>query len=347
MRVPPFGRTLRRLVDACLVLGASACSGTRSPGSDPGTLALRTGASRYHVVHDWPVLPEGQMLGIVSAVAVDSHNHVFVFDRRDRTWPASDSLDPTPIQGPTVEVFDGTTGVRLAEWGAKSFALPHGITIDASDNVWLTDVALHQVYKYSNDGKLLLTIGERGVPGEDSAHFNRPSGVVAAPDGSFYVSDGYGNNRVVKFAPDGRFLLQWGVKGSGPGQFDLPHGIARDGAGRLYVSDRSNGRVQIFDAAGHYLTEWKGPALASPNNVALGPNGTAFVVDDGGKQEVPDRSGIVVLGADGSLIEHFGRYGNYDGQFVAVHSVAVGPDGAVYVADADGKRVQKFLRSPR
>ena len=161
------------------------------------------------------------MLGIVSAVSVDSHNHVFVFDRRDRVWPRSDTLDTTPIEGATVRVFDGRTGVRLAEWGAKAFALPNGITIDASDNAWLTDVALHQVYKYSHDGALLLTVGERGVPGEDSLHFNRPSGVVAAPDGSFYVSDGYGNNRVMAFAPDGRFLFQWGVKGQGPGQFDL------------------------------------------------------------------------------------------------------------------------------
>jgi DNA-binding beta-propeller fold protein YncE len=148
------------------------------------------------------------------------------------------------------------------------------------------------------------------------------------------------------FAPDGRFLFQWGSKGHGPGQFDLPHGIARDPAGLLYVSDRSNGRVQIFDARGRYLKEWKSPALASPNNVAIAPDGTALVVDDGGKALIPDRSGILVLGADGSVIGRFGRFGNYDGQFVGVHSVAVGPDGAVYVADAEGKRVQKFVRIP-
>ena len=319
-----------------LILAALAGDGARHP--------VFPQAGRYQVVHGWPVLPESEMLGITSAVAVDSHNHVFVFDRRGRVWPDSDTLDTRPIEGATIRVFDGRTGVRLAEWGANAFAMPHGITIDASDNVWLTDVALHQVYKYSHDGALLLTVGERGVPGTDSAHFNRPSGVVAAPDGSFYVSDGYGNNRVMAFAPDGRFLFQWGSKGQGPGQFDLPHGIARDAAGVLYVSDRSNGRVQLFDPKGHYLREWKGPALASPNNVAMTRDGTALVVDDGGKELIPDRSGIAVLRPDGSLIERFGRYGNYDGQFVSVHSVAVGPDGAVYVADADGKRVQKFVR---
>jgi peptidylamidoglycolate lyase len=336
----------RRIAAGSLVLAALGGAGTRRAVFPQDLPAQRPQVSGYQVVHGWPVLPESEMLGIASAVAVDSHNHVFVFDRRDRAWPNSDTLDTKPIEGATVRVFDGRTGVRLVEWGAKTFALPHGITIDASDNVWLTDVALHQVFKYSHDGTLLLTVGERGVPGTDSAHFNRPSGVVAAPDGSFYVSDGYGNNRVMAFAPDGRFLFQWGSKGQGPGQFDLPHGIARDPAGLLYVSDRSNGRVQVFDARGRYLKEWKGGALVSPNNVAITPDGTALVVDDGGKELIPDRSGIVVLGADGSFVERFGRYGNYDGQFVGVHSVAVGPDGAVYVADADGKRVQKFVRRP-
>jgi peptidylamidoglycolate lyase len=325
-----------------LIVGVMAADGPRHPILPKPELPVRE--TGYQVVHGWPVLPESEMLGITSAVAVDSHNHVFILDRRERVWPNSDTLDTTPIDSATVRVFDGPTGVRLAEWGARTFAMPHGITIDASDNVWLTDVALHQVYKYSHAGKLLLTVGVRGVPGEDTAHFNRPSGVVAAPDGSFFVSDGYGNNRIMAFAPDGRFLFQWGTKGSGPGQFDLPHGIARDPAGLLYVSDRSNGRVQIFDARGRYLKEWKSSALASPNNVAITPDGTALVVDDGGKVLIPDRSGIVVLGPDGSYLGRFGRFGNYDGQFVGVHSVAVGPDGAVYVADADGKRVQKFVR---
>jgi len=326
-----------------LALGVLVGRDARRPLPAQHDPAHHSPVAGYQVIHGWPVLPEGEMLGIVSAVAVDSHNHVFVFDRRERAWPSSDTLATTPIEGATVRVFDGRTGIRLKEWGPRTFALPHSISIDASDNVWLTDVALHQVYKYSHDGVLLLTLGERGVPGDDSAHFNRPSGVVAAPDGSFFVSDGYGNNRVMAFAPDGRFLFQWGGKGQGPGQFDLPHGIARDDAGLLYVSDRSNGRVQVFDARGHYLREWKSRALASPNNVAITRDGTALVVDDGGKDIVRDRSGIVVLALDGSFLGRFGRYGNYDGQFVSVHGVAVAPDGAVYVADADGRRVQKFI----
>jgi peptidylamidoglycolate lyase len=329
-------------VVALLVLGAAA---TRAQQPPPGARELIAGAApSYQVVHGWPLLPEGSMLGIVSAVAVDSHNHVFIFDRRDRAWAEPGPMDTKPIPGPTVEMFDGLTGALLATWGENTFALPHGLTIDSADNVWLTDVALHQVYKYSHDGKLLLTVGERGVPGTDSAHFDKPSGIVAAPDGSFFVSDGYGNSRVMKFASDGKYVAQWGVKGSSAGEFDLPHGIARDRDGRLFVSDRSNGRVQLFDRNGKFMSEWKGPPLVSPNNVAFGPDGRVYVVDDGGTEIVPDRSGIVVMDRNGTFIERFGRLGNYDGQFVAVHSVAVGRDGAVYVADADGKRVQKFLR---
>jgi peptidylamidoglycolate lyase len=311
----------------------------RSPSA-----TAQSAGSRYHVVHGWPVLPEGTTLGFVSAVGVDLHDNVFVFQRGNRTWPDSDTLDMTVISSNTVLLFDGRTGMLLAQWGANHFAFPHGLTVDRKDNVWLTDVALHQVYKFSHDGRLLLTLGERGVSGDDSAHFNRPTDVAIAADGSFFVSDGYGNNRVVKFSRNGRFIMQWGVKGKLPGQFDLPHGIALDARGKIYVSDRSNGRVQIFDPDGRYLRQWMGPAVVSPNGVALGSDGTAFIVDDGGRDSIPDRSGIVVLRPDGSMVERFGRWGNYDGQFIDIHDVAVAKDGAVYVGDVTGRRVQKFVR---
>jgi peptidylamidoglycolate lyase len=216
-------------------------------------------STAYRVVHGWPAIPEGQVLGwVVSGVGVDSHGDVFVFHRAGREWN-SDELDLTPITRPTVLRFDGNTGVLKSSWGENRFAMPHGLTIDEQDNVWLTDVALQQVYKFSQDGKLLLTLGERGVGGNDARHFNRPTKVAVASDGSFYVSDGYRNSRIAKFAPDGRFLMEWGSKGYGAGQFGLPHGIALDKQGRVYVADRANARVQIFDSAGKHITTWKGP----------------------------------------------------------------------------------------
>jgi peptidylamidoglycolate lyase len=297
---------------------------------------------RYRVVYGWPELPENTMLDEVSGVAVDSKGNVFVLTRGGRKWPDSDVLDQTPVQSSTVFVFDGHSGRLLTKWGEKVMALPHQISIDRNDNVWIADVALHQVFKFSPDGKLRMTIGERGVSGDDNQHFNRPSDVAVAPDGSFYVSDGYGNNRVMKFSANGDFLMAWGMKGKAPGQFDLPHGIAIDTRGHVYVLDRGNRRVQVFDAEGGFLAEWNGQPFVSPQDMIIDAKGNLFVAD-GGNDQLPDRCGVWRLRPDGSVAGHFARYGNYDGQFVDPHAIAIDQNQAVYVADFSGKRVQKFV----
>ena len=297
--------------------------------------------AEYHVVHDWPVLPDNTIFEEVSSVAVDSLGNVFALERGGRKWPESDVLDQTPIVRPTVFVFHGRTGNPIVQWGKERFALPHSLTVDYQDNVWVTDVALHQVFKFSHDGQLLLTLGERGVAGSDGSHFNRPTDVAVALDGSFYVSDGYENSRVVKFARDGTFLMTWGTKGKGSGQFDLPHGIALDAAGRVFVVDRQNARVQVFDSNGRHL-QWNSPPLVNPQDIAISADGTVFVTDIGDERS-PDRSGVYVTRPDGSLVGRLGRYGNYDGQFLVAHGVAVGKGGEVYVADFTGRRVQKFV----
>jgi peptidylamidoglycolate lyase len=145
----------------------------------------------------------------------------------------------------------------------------------------------------------------------------------------------------VKFARDGKFLLAWGTKGKGPGQFDLPHGIALDSSGRVFVVDRQNARVQVFDGNGRYL-QWNSPPLVNPQDIAISTDGTVFVTDIG-DEKLPDRSGVYVMRPDGSLAGRIGRYENYDGQFLVAHGVAVGKGGEVYVADFTGKRVQKFM----
>ena len=302
----------------------------------------------YHVVHGSPVLPQGRDLGAVSGIGLDSHNNVIVFHRNERTWPASDELVTTPIALPTITIFDGRTGEVLTEWGANQFAMPHGLTVDDKDNVWVTDVALQQVYKFSHNGQLLMTLGERGVAGTDAAHFNRVTDVAVAPDGSFFVSDGYRNSRVMKFSPTGTFLMQWGTKGSGPGQFEVPHAIAVDQKGKVYVADRQNDRVQIFDGNGRYLGEWKSTDIGRPYGLRLASDGTAYIADGGEQPSVPpDRSGVAVVSREGKQITRFGRWGNYDGQFEMAHAIAVASDGSVYVADIRGKRVQKFTPDAR
>jgi len=331
-----------RLVCVLGVVAAAALGIRLSAGESVRQAAVPSApGADYRVVHGWPSLPDNTIFDEVSAVAVDSRGNVLVLQRGGRKWPDSGVLDETPIPMPTVFVFDGRTGIPVAIWGEKIFALPHSVTVDDQDNVWVTDVALHQLFKFSHDGKLLLTLGERGVAGADSSHFNRPTDVAVAPDGSFYVSDGYRNNRVLKFAADGTFLYSWGTKGKDPGQFDLPHGIALDAAGRVFVVDRLNARVQVFDGKGNLLG-WKSPPLTNPQDIAVGADGTVFVTDIG-EEKLPDRSGVYVVGRDGTLVGRFGRFGNYDGQFLVAHGVAVGKSGEVYVADFTGRRVQKFV----
>jgi len=329
-------------------LCALALSLVQAAAQSPLPGSSEAKSSTYQVVRGWPVLPPAESLGAVAGVGVDSHDNVFVFHRAGRQWPASGVLDLNPITGATVAVFDGRSGVLLAQWGAKTFAMPHGLTVDREDNVWLTDVALQQVFKYSSNGKLLLTLGKRGVAGNDHSHFNRPTDVAAASDGSFYVSDGYRNTRVLKFAADGRFLLQWGTKGSKPGQFDLPHGIALDAAGRVYVADRSNARVQVFEAEGRFVSEWKNAALGRPYDVAIGSEGTAFIADGGDQSPTsPRRSGVAVVSLDGKVLERFGGFGTDEGQFSMAHDIAVAKDGSVYVGDTSAGRVQKFVRKSK
>lgn len=140
---------------------------------------------------------------------------------------------------------------------------------------------------------------------------------------------------------------QWGSKGTGPGQFDLPHGVAVDARGRAYVADRNNARVQVFDDGGRYLTEWKGAAFGRPFDVAVAPDGTVVVADGGDSpKEPPDRSAVVLVRPDGMVVERFARLGVYDGELYRAHDVAVAPDRSVYVGDAGG-RVQKFVPGAR
>jgi peptidylamidoglycolate lyase len=301
--------------------------------------------AHHEVVPGWPALPKDHALGLCAGVGVDSHNRVYVFHRCGRKW--STPFPKEPIAEPVVSIIDGTTGKLLSSWGAGLFNMPHGLTVDHENNVWLTDVGLHQVFKYTADGKLLLTLGTRGEPGNDQSHFKLPTDVAILPDGSFYVSDGYQNTRVVKFSADGRYEFEWGGKGDAPGQFILPHGIARDAQGRIFVCDRTNSRLQVFDPKGAYLGQWKGPHIGRPYGVDVAPNGHVFIVDGGDPSlRATDRGKAVELDQDGRALDTFGSFGKEPGQFQLGHDIAVGPDGAVYVAEGTGARVQKFVRKP-
>ena len=150
---------------------------------------------------------------------------------------------------------------------------------------------------------------------------------------------------MAKFSSDGKFLFDWGHKGQGPGEFDLPHSVAVDAQGNVYVADRSNARIQVFDANGKFLKAWKSPELGRPWSLTIGPDNLLYVVDGGDlKPAGPDRGQLLKLDLSGKILAQWSRFGNYDGQIYWGHDLAVGKDGAVYVGDVyHGMRVQKFI----
>lgn len=272
----------------------------------------------YQVAPNWIKVPESIKLGSVSAVATDSEDRVFVFHR-----------GKNPIL-----VFD-RDGKYLRSWGDDSIKAPHGLRIDHANNVWVTDTVNHQVLKFNADGKLLLSLGKKGEPGDAADQFNRPTDIAIAPTGEFYISDGYGNARVLKFAMDGKLLRQWGKKGTGDGEFNLPHAICLDAKGRVYVGDRENNRVQVFDGDGKFIKVLK--ESGAPYGLFL--KGDRLFIADG------RANWIKVLDLDGKPLGRFGQKGSGGGQFVMPHMLCVDSHGSVYVAEVTGQRLQKFVPS--
>ncbi|MBM3841483.1 MAG: hypothetical protein FJ398_26755 [Verrucomicrobia bacterium] len=206
-------------------------------------------------------MPDGWKFGRVSAVATDATGNVYVFQRGKKADP--------------IVVFDAK-GKYLRSWGRGMFGNPHGLRVDREENVWVTDNGDHQVMKFTRDGKLLLTLGKKKQAGTTPDTFNRPTDIAFAPAGEFYVSDGYGNSRVVKFSCEGNYLLDWGKPGRKPGEFNTPHSIAVDSKGTVYVSDRENNRIQIFDANGKYLRAWT--HLGATQNIFITPKDEVWVI---------------------------------------------------------------------
>jgi DNA-binding beta-propeller fold protein YncE len=270
----------------------------------------------YRALPDFFGFPSPQIFGEPSGVALNSRGHIFLFQRVK----------------PMLAEFD-ERGKFLRSIGDGLFGHPHGLRIDAEDNIWTTDDGNHLVLKLSPAGRVLLVLGRKDWGAEADWLFNQPADVAFGRSGEIYVADGYGNSRVVKFDRDGNFLRAWGKFGDGPGEFDLPHTIAVDGQGRVYVGDRENERVQIFDADGRFLKEWKG--VGYPYGLVITPDQHVWMSDGG-----YDR--IVELDPDGKILGAFGEPGHRPGQFAWAHFLAVGPDRRIYVADVLNWRFQVF-----
>ena len=313
--------------------------------ASPASCAPSTGDdSGYAVLHGWPALGEGMVLGQVTGVDVDSHGHVFVFHRADRPW--LETKNTTPITQPTLLRLDAATGRIEAELGSGAFVVPHGLRVDHRDHLWVTDVGTHTVQELDHDGALVRSFGTAGEPGTDEAHFDQPTDVAVAADGRFFVADGYGNARVVAFDADGNFVRAFGEHGSAPGQLDTPHSIALDAQGRLLVADRGNARIQRFTTDGELIDVWQSAALGRPWAIDVDADGRVYVVDGGDQNPVPpDRSHILRLTEDGEVEASWASFGNQDGQLYWGHAIAVSEHGeAVLVGDVRyGMRVQKWV----
>jgi DNA-binding beta-propeller fold protein YncE len=206
-------------------------------------------------------MPNGWKFGRVSSVTTDSDGNVYVFQRGPKADP--------------IIVFSHE-GKYLRSWGRGMFGNPHAIRADKDNNIWITDNGDHQVMKFTREGKLLMTLGIKGKSGADDKTFFKPTDIAWAKNGDFYVSDGYGNSRVVKFDKNGKYLFAWGKRGSAPGEFKLPHSVAVDSKDHVYVSDRENNRIQIFDKDGKFLREWT--HLGSAQNIFITPDDQLWMI---------------------------------------------------------------------
>jgi peptidylamidoglycolate lyase len=235
-------------------------------------------------------------------------------------------------------------GKMVESWEQHNalFVRPHRVLINPYDpekHVWLVDDGAQKVYKFTNDGKkLVMSLGEFKVAGNDETHFGRPTDIAWLPDGTFFVSDGYTNTRVVKFDKDGKFLLTWGQKGTPPnekrpGYFNTVHAIAIDKNRRVYIADRANSRIQIFDENGKFIEEW--PNVRRPYSIQLDENQN-FWVADGTTQK------FTKFNPAGELQYSWGTFGAFPGGFWGVHQFSVDSEGNLYTADVHVGRPQKF-----
>jgi NHL repeat len=326
----------------------------------PASFAAQTNRSRekggiditgpYSVVENWfKPLHEGRHQCVVGVFA-ENPNRIYLITEVEvaSTFPPGNCASERNVGGSHrhfILVLNGE-GQVIEEWSQWNalFGSPHSIKIsphDAEKHVWIVNSDAHQIHEFTRDGKrLVMTLGEKNVPGNDDKHFNRPTDVAFFPDGSFVVTDGYNNSRVVKFDANGAFLKAWGTNGSAAGQFRVPHGVAIDSRRRVYVADRDNERVQVFDENGGYLDEWPNIrgvvcVMATEDEAVWALTGTT--------------NRLLKYDLKGHLLTYWGTaniQGVFPGSLYAPHAFSVDADGNLYIADYRNHRVQKFTPKP-
>lgn len=303
---------------------------------------LGSGEYTYEVSGDnWGELPEGWVYREATAVAVDSSDNVYVFNRG----------------GHPVIVYD-SEGKFLRSWGEDIFATPHGITIGPDDSVYCVDTGDCTVRKLTTDGELIFTLGDPGKPAPPMSGepFGRPTHVGVNPaNGTLYVADGYANAHVHTYDPDGNYIGTWGESGTDEGQLNIVHNIDIDSNGYVYIGDRENHRVQIFDENGNYETQWVNMSRAAA--VYIDKRGESDIVYVGeyfagiGSNAIGTDLGprVSIYQTDGTLLARVGResYGDESGRFYSPHGIAVDSKGDVYVAEVAYSDYGMHMDPPR
>lgn len=333
-------------------------------GAVAAALTLLTGAAQqcvdspYLAYPGWGDLPDGREWGATSAIyPANDGRHMWVAERCGANLCVGSDVDP-------VLLFD-LEGNLVRSFGAGLIAWPHGIFVDADDNVWIADAVGyapvpdgwgHVVYKFSPEGELLMTLGRKGVAGAGKDTFRKPNDVVVAPDGTIFVADGHGsgpdapaNNRIVKFAPDGTYLMEFGMPGGDDGKLDEPHAIAMDSKGRLFVGDRANSRVQIFDQDGNHLDTWT--QFGRPSGLYIDADDILYVADSesNARRNAGWKRGIRIGSVEDGFVDAFipDPEPNQDESGTSgAEGVAVDAEGNVYGAEVGPRQVVKYVRVP-
>ena len=329
-RKDPIGWTV------AVVVVLAALSGERA-ATQGSPQSANSRPNPFKSVENYLKLPNGRKLGAIVGIRFDRDgSSVWMADRCGANTCVGSTLDP-------VLKFD-SSGKLVKGFGAGMLVFPHGLFVDKAGNIWVTDTGGqgsdhqgHQVFKFNPDGKVLMTLGKPGIPGDGPDTFNQPSDVVIASNGDIFVADGHGgntNHRVVKFSKDGTFIKAWGKKGSGPGEFDTPHAMVIDSHDRIFIADRGNKRIQIFDTDGKFLAEWK--QFGDPDGVFIDTNDILYASGRG-------ESGAdgVSIGSvkDGKVTGFIPKgEGVTEGEAV-IETVAVNAKGVLYaVAGVSGSR---------
>jgi hypothetical protein len=323
-----------RILLAFLTLAAAALAGGAEPKYPKVNVAVA-----YEVDAKWPQRPDDVKWAEVSGVAVDAKDQVYVFTRAT----------------PPVQVYD-SSGKFLRAWGQDQIKSAHHIKIGPDGNVWIADIGHHVIRKFTPEGKLLVTLGTPDQPGRDATHLNQPTDMAVTPDGDVFVSDGYGNNRVVHFDRSGKFVKDWGELGSKPGLFSIPHAIAIDSKGRLYVADRNNARVQVFDQGGKLLDVWNnlivpwGFWVTKKDEIwVCGSSPMQWREADNNLGCPPKDQVFMKFNPDGKLLQLWTVPKGADGlekpgECNWVHCIAEDSKGNLYAGDIKGRKAQKFVR---